>query len=521
MPNSRIPMRKVREVIRMVEKGLSHRKTSKALDVSRPTIHEYMEKFNQSGLTVSELDTMPDSSLKKLFETPNDPNELDSQRKILYELLPAYSKELTRTGVNLRVLWEEYRNRYSPCYSYSQFTYHYRTWSASQELSMHQEYKAGDKMFIDFAGDRLSIIDRQTGVARKVEVFIAVLGASQYTYVEAVENQKKDSLIRVTQNALQYYGGVPQAIIPDCLKSAVNIGSKYEAEINRAFLDLADYYKTCILPARPYEPRDKAHVENAVKIVYSNIYAPLRDKAFYSLDELNTAILELLEAYNNRKMQKMKVSRKELFLEIEEKALKPLPADLYPRKNFARVTVQYNYHVFLKEDEHYYSVPYRYAHQKVDLVYTDRDVEIFSDNERIASYPRNRNHPRYTTNPDHMPSTHRWVHDWNPENIIRRASAIGPNVETMAKKIMGICKHPEQGFKSCNGLLALFSKYEGRLDKACVRALLYKDHSYRGVLRILEKGLESFDEEPGLFPSTVEHENIRGMEYYAMEANHD
>jgi transposase len=239
---------------------------------------------------------------------------------------------------------------------------------------MHQEYKAGDKMFIDFAGDRLSIIDRQTGISKKVEVFISILGASQYTYVEATDNQKNESLIRASENALRYYGGSPHAIIPDCLKSAVNRGDKYEPEINPAYADFADHYRICVLPARPHEPRDKALVENAVKIVYSNIYAPLRDKVFYSLDELNLAIMEQLEKYNSRKMQKRNVSRKELFQEIEEKALKPLPVESYSMKDFSCVTVRFDYHIYLKADEHYYSVPFRFAKKKVNIVYSDRTV---------------------------------------------------------------------------------------------------------------------------------------------------
>jgi transposase len=522
MPNRRIPMRKVREVIRLVtEAGLSHHKTSKATGVSRPTIHDYMEKFRQSGLSLAEINSMPDSSLLKLFKSDHISNESDEKQALLYEQFPTFIKELARTGVNRRVLWEEYREKNPDGYRYSQFCFHLRTWTKAEKLSMHQNYKAGDKMFIDFAGAKLRTIDRQTGKEKLVEVFIAVLGASQYTYVEATGNQKKDNLIRATQNALQYFGGVPLAIIPDCLKSAVNKGSKYEAEINRAFLDLAEYYNTCVLPARPYEPRDKAHVENAVKIVYSNIYAPLRNQAFYTIEELNTAIQELLVLYNSRKMQDRPLSRIEFFKEIEEKALQPLPADLYPMKSFARVTVQINYHVLLKEDEHYYSVPYRHAHQKVELVYTDRVVEIFFDNIRIASHPRNREKYGYTTTHEHRPPNHQFINDWSPERLIRWGASIGLNVEVMVKKILESRTYPEQAFKSCLGVLSLEKKYQGRLDKACARALFYRDYHYRGVLRILERGLESFDEEPGLFPPTVEHENIRGMEYYAMEANHD
>jgi len=516
-------MKKIREVLRMVlEDGYSHRKTAKATGVSRPTVGEYIAKFRESGLKIDNIQVMSDSALVEVLEQKAIVEEKDKKREELYGLFPGYGKELLKTGVNLRVLWEEYRGINPDGYGYSQFCYHYGVWNNSLELSMRQEYKAGDKLFIDFTGKKLSITDRETGSVTEKEVFVAILGASQYTYVEAADNQKKESLIRACENALRYFGGAPNAIVPDCLKSGVTRGDKYEPDINPEFADFARHYGVCVLPARPHEPRDKAHVENAVKIVYSWIFAALRNRVFYSTEELYQAIREQLELYNSRTMQKLKVSRKELFLETEQNKLKPLPAERYPFKQFARATVQFNYHVYLKEDAHYYSVPYRYRGQKAEIVYSDRVVEIFIDNLRIASYARDRRKHVYTTNRDHMPQNHRWVSEWNPERLTRWGASIGVNVCEMVKRILATREHPEQGYKVCLGLLSLAKKYGNtRLDKACARALSFQHYSYQGVKRILEKGIESFEEEADLFVSAAAHENIRGGQYYDEEVRND
>jgi len=510
-------MKKIREMIRMhQEYHISHRKISKALGVSRPTIHEYIGKFEQSGLTLSEISTMSDSGLMEALERKNTVK--NGPCEALNKLFPVYSKELMKTGVNLKTLWEEYRKKYADGYGYSQFCYHYGNWNHSLEISMHQEYKAGDKMFVDFTGKKMSLTDRITGEKREVETFVGILGASQYTYVEAVGNQKKENFIRANENALRYFGGVPAAIVPDCLKSGVTKGDKYEPDINPEYEDFARHYDTCILPARPYHPKDKAHVENAVKIVYSWIFAVLRNQVFYTIEELNQAILEALENYNSKKMQKLKQSRKEVFLEIEKKELRPLPIEKYSFKNFAQATIQFNYHIYLKEDNHYYSVPYHYRGKKADLIYTDRAVEIFFENTRIAVHPRDRRKQCYTTDKNHMPPEHRWVSDWNPERIIKWGASQGHNVEEMVRNILKSREHPEQAYRACLGVLSLEKKVgKERLDKACGRALSFQHYSYKGVKRILEKGLDHYEDEPALFPKTIAHENIRGNEYYYEE----
>ena len=510
-------MKKIREVIRMIkENGLSCHITAKALDISRPTVQRYISRFEKSGLTVAEIFEMNDNDLTEIFEAkPEWDNPADSAKEALYKEFPNYSKELLRPGVNLTVLWEEYREKYPGGYGYSQFCYHYGVWKGALEISMHQEYKAGDKLFADFTGDKLTIFDRNSGENIEKEVFVALLGATQYTYVEATHSQKKEDLIRGVENALHYYGGSPKAIITDCLKSAITKGDKYEPLINPEFLHFVRHYHMCALPARPYRPRDKPHAENAVKITYSWIFAPLRNRIFYSLEELNAAIREQLEIYNNKKMQKLKVSRKELFLEIEKKELTPLPPEKYCFKNFSQATIQINYHVYLKEDSHYYSVPYQYRGKKADLITSDRTVEIFVENVRIASHPRDRRKHVYTTIREHMPPHHQWVSDWNPERLMNWGATIGKNVSEMIKRVLEGKEYPEQAYKVCLGILSLAKKVgKERLDKACLRALNFQYYSLQGIKRILDNGLDRLEEEPVLFPAVITHENIRGSKYF-------
>jgi transposase len=514
-------MKKIRDVIRIAStQSLSIREIALATGVSRPTVSGYIDKFRHSGLSMDEVGAMSDTDLTRLFDAGKPPSARDDRRDQLFEQFPHFSKELLRTGVTLQVLWEEYIAKHPEGYRYSQFCDHYRTWKGTLELSMHQEYKAGDKLFVDFTGKKLFVTDPVTGEAVPKEVFVAILGASQYTYVEATDSQKREDFIRASENTLHYYGGSPRAFVPDCLKSAVTKGDKYEPEINPEYQDFADHYGVCVLPARPHEPRDKAHVENAVKIVYSRIFAALRDRVFHSLTELNDAILEQLELYNNRKMQKLQVSRKELFMETELPALQPLRAERYQRKNFAQATVQFNYHVLLREDGHYYSVPYRCKGKKADITYNDRAVEIFVDHLRVASHLRDRRKHVYTTHPEHMPPQHRWVSDWNPERFTRWAEKLGPNVGTLVQRILAERPHPEQGYKACLGVLSLEKKYTAaRLDKACARALFYRNHSYSGVKKILEKGLDGLTEATAPARNNETHGNIRGEKYYAQEAN--
>lgn len=368
-------------------------------------------------------------------------------------------------------------------------------------------------MFVDFTGKKLQVVDKHSGEIQDVEVFVAVLGASQYTYVEAVDSQKKHDWLKVNANAIEFYGGVPAAIVPDCLKSAVIKSNRYEPDINPEYADFASHYGTTILPARPVHPKDKALVEGAVRIVYTHIFAVLRDQIFHSITELNAAIRETLTVYNTRPMQKLNVSRQQLFNQIEKDALHSLPAQRYEVKHFKSLKAQFNYHIYLSEDKHYYSLPFRYRGKQMLVSYTDSIVEIFYKNRRIAFHKRNRTPNGYSTIKDHMPTAHRAYSDWNPQRFITWAQSIGQHTEDAIKTVLKSRQHPEQSYKTCLGILNLSKNYEkSRIDNACKTALYFDRCYYKAIKNILDKGIDQY--QPDLFGPQPEHENIRGNKYY-------
>ncbi len=370
-------------------------------------------------------------------------------------------------------------------------------------------------MFVDYAGDRLVIVDRKTGKEQPVEVFVAILGASQLTYAEASLTQKSEDWIQSNERAFIYCGGVTQAIVPDNLKSGVTCSNRYEPGINVMFDDFAEHYQTVILPARVRRPQDKALVENAVNLVYQRIYAPLRNRIFYSLEELNEAIWDMLEQHNNTPFQRLKISRRELFDKIEKPVLKSLPKERYAIKQCRELTVQFNYHVELREDRHYYSVPWQLKGERMRVVYDDRNVAIYYDNIRIVQHKRDRSPNGYTTLHSHMPASHRYYAQWSSERFLKWAQAIGDDVAEIIQVVLKSRKHPEQAFKTCMGILNLVKKHgPDRLNKACVRALGFGFYSYKRIKNILDRGLE---EEPLIESRELtvsSHENIRGSQYY-------
>jgi transposase len=514
MARKRINMKKIREIIRFKETtDMSERKIAKALNISRPVVAQYLKDFDASGLTYEETKDMPDSRFLALFEKQR--NRRCSKYEKLSKLFPHFVTELKRTGVTLMTLWNEYQKEHPDCYSYSQFCYHFQVWRNASRVTMHIDHKAGDKMFVDYAGDKLAIVNRKTGKERPVEVFVAILGASQLTYAEASFSQKSEDWIRSNERAFIYCGGVSQAIVPDNLKSGVTQSNRYEPGINLMFDDFAGHYQTVILPARVRRPQDKALVENAVNLVYQRIYAPLRNRLFYSLEELNEAIWDLLKQHNNTPFQRLKISRRELFDKIEKPVLKPLPKERYTIKQCRELTVQFNYHVELREDRHYYSVPWQLKGKRVRVVYDDRNVAIYYDNVRIIQYKRDRSPNGYTTLHTHMPSHHRFYAQWSPERFIRWAQSIGDDVAEMIQVVLKSRKHPEQAFKTCMGILNLVKEHgPDRLNKACARALGFGFHSYKRIKNILDRGLEEEPPAESRQLPVSSHENIRGSQYY-------
>lgn len=521
MGQRKVSMNKLREILRLKEIcGLTLRKVARAMSLSRPVVTEYLERCAARGLDYATARDMPDDVLEALLKQSAKSDVEDTRYQALAGRFARMSKELKRVGVTRMILWEEYHRDHPDGYGYSQFCYHYQQWAHRQELSMHIEHKAGEKMFVDFAGKKLAIVDRTSGEAMPVEAFVAILGASQLIYVEAVMSQKKHDFLSASDNAIWYVGGVVEALVPDNLKSAVTKAHRYEPDLNPDYVHFARHYDLAILPARPYKPRDKALVEGAVKIVYQRIYAPLRERVFYSLEDLNAAIREELERLNNRPMKGYGRSRRELFEEVEKGALRPLPSERYRHREHCRMKVAFNYHVYLKADMHYYSVPYRYRGERVDVFYGEKTVEIYRKNERIALHPRERLKYKYTTVPDHMPPEHRYRDDWSAERFLSWADSIDGDVKTFIERVLASRRHPEQAYKSCMGILHLARAYgNGRLADACRVALRHESYTYKTLDNILKHGLERAAVQDGLFDAPLPaHENIRGREYYHTEA---
>ncbi|MCB9232096.1 MAG: IS21 family transposase [Bacteroidia bacterium] len=384
---------------------------------------------------------------------------------------------------------------------------------------MLQEHKAGDKLFVDFAGKKLSVVDPQTGEMRDMEVFVAVLGASQLMYVEAVESQQKGDFLLALANALDYFGGVPAAIVPDNLKSAVTKTDKYEPELNPDLAAFGRHYGTSILPARPYKPKDKSLAEGGVKLAYRRIYAPLRNQSFTSLRELNQAIRSHLEGHNQKPFQHRDYSRRDLFLQIEKDQLSPLPAHRWEPKTHTKATVYQNSHVWLGADKHYYSVPFAHIGKKVDVFFSAKHVEIHLNHSRIAFHLRERKAYGYSTQAHHMPSSHNFRAEWHPERFIRWAATIGPHTRELITRILNGKAHPEQAFKSCLGLLNMSKDKkigQKRLEKAAQRAIDFNQYSYRFVKNTLHHHMEDTQPEA---PNESQyrlpfHDNIRGKDYY-------
>ncbi len=384
---------------------------------------------------------------------------------------------------------------------------------------MHIEHKAGDKMFVDYTGKKMVLTDRKTGITRDAEVFVAILPASRLTYAEASESQTQEDFVRSNERALRYIEGVPAAIVPDNLKAGVLKACMYEPDLNLLFADFAEYYRTAILPTRARKPKDKAHVENAVKIIYQRVFAPLRNRTFYSIEELNLAIKDRLEDHNNRKLTKMTVSRRELFEEVERSELTPLPIHQYPINHIQpNSLVQFNYHVELKEDRNYYSVPYALKGQRVKLIYDERIVSIYHDNIRIALHKRCCHNNKYTTMRDHMPSKHRFDDKWNPDKLKWWAGNVGNDTLRAVTHILESKPHPEQAYKSCMGILSQATKHgHAILNMACRIACNAERINYGFISKEVEKLKIMYEQEEqqkqySLLPAI--HENIRGEKYY-------
>lgn len=512
MANQRVAMHLLRQILLLQQQQKSIRDIARSLGLARNTVRGYLRMLPDPATLI--LQQLSDERLDELLQSRAPMRPPDAPLTILQQRFATIDHQLTQPGVTRYGLWLDYKAEHPDGYQYTQFCHYYRLWSQRQQTSMHFDHKAGDKLFVDFAGKRLSLTNQDTGEIRPVEFFVAVLGCSQLTYAQAVASQRKEDFIIALQNALHYFGGVPRAIVPDNLKAAVTRADRYEPQINETLADFALHYQTTILPARSGKPRDKALVEGAVNILYRRIYAPLRHTVFHRLDELNAAIRPLLDAHNQMRFQNRGYSRHSQFEERERMHLMGLPNTTYLIKHYAGSRVQKNGHVLLSADKHYYSVPYRYIGQWVRLIYTSSSVEVYCQHQRIATHQRLRGQYHYSTLKEHLPPAHQWVNDWNPEAFIRRADRVGHQTRQAVEALLTSRTHPEQAYRSCQGVLSLEKKVgKERLERACERALSYQSVSYKVIRSIIERGLDNLDG-TGPVSAVPAHENIRGASAY-------
>ena len=512
MSRPRIAMRKIRDVLRLTfGEGLSRREVSRSLGIPTSTLGDYVGRARLAGLSWPLPEDLDDTALERLLFPPTPPSTT-SRPEPAWNIVHA---ELRKKGVTLQLLWLEYRELHPDGLGYSQFCHHYQAWRRHVDVVMRQRHRAGEKTFVDFAGQRIPIYDRATGeVALRAELFVAVLGASNYLFAEALSSQELANWVKGHVDAFEFFGGVSEVVVCDNLRAGVSSANRYEPELNATYQEMARHYGTAIVPARPYRPRDKAKVEVGVQIAERWIIAVLRHRRFYSLAQANEAIAACVGAINARAFKKMDGSRAELFEALERPALRALPTQRYELATWKLARVNIDYHV--EVDRHYYSVPHQLVGKQVDLRLTQGTLEVFFCARRVASHPRSSTRFAHTTDPAHMPESHRRHASWTPSRIVSWAQRTGPATASLVEAIMAARPHPEQGFRSALGIIRLADRYgPERVEAACTRALHLRSHSYRSVESILKHALDRQPlpgpPAPRILPA---HTNVRGAHYY-------
>ncbi len=508
-------MRKIKEILRLKnEVGLSVRQIAKSCSVGKSAVHEYLSRASAAGLSWPLEDSMDETSLQRVLFSSN--LQVPSSKRPLPVWADIHTELRSKKNVTLTLLWEEYKACHpKDGYQYSQFCERYGKWKGILDVCMRQEHRAGEKMFIDYCGQTVSVVNPETGEIREAEIFVAVLGASNYTFSEATWSQSLPDWIASHQRAFVYFNGVTELLIPDNLKSGVNKACRYEPDLNPTYQDMASHYGTAVIPARVRKPRDKAKVEAGVLLVERWILAVLRNRTFFSLSELNGAIEELLGRLNAKQFKKLPGSRRSQYEVLDRPALKPLPFLHYEYAEWKNTKAGIDYHIEVYR--HYYSVPYQLAQRKLNVRITASIIEVFHKGKRVASHCRSYMRGKHTTVPEHMPRSHREYLKWTPERLLGWASKTGPSTEKLAGVIMRSRPHPQQGFRSILGILRLTKTYdEKRVDAACLRALDIGSHSYKSVASILKNNLESNPLQSKLIEhKPIDHPNIRGSRYYS------
>lgn len=516
MPANRMTMRKIKEVLRLKWAcGLSHRQIARATGVSVGAVSQYAAMAKAAGLDWPQADSLNEDTLEQRLFGAQKPANSPGGR--VTPDFPYLHRELRRKGVTLQLLWEEYleANPGIPIYQYTQFCCRYRDWAATLKRSMRQQHRAGEKLFADFAGQMVPILDAEGGLAFEASMFVAVLGASNYTYACATRGQTTADWIGGMVCAMEYAGGVPELLVPDNPRALVARPDRYEPVLSRTAEDFVHHYGTAMLPARPRKPQDKAKVETGVLIVERWILARLRNHRFYSLGELNKAIKKLVADLNDRPFKKLPGTRREWFERLDRPVLRPLPPRRYEVATFKQCRVNVDYHVEI--DGHYYSVPHALVRKAVEARVTRHTIEILYGGKRVALHARNTRKGSHSTVKEHMPVAHRAHLEWTPGRLLNWAASIGPSVAVIVEYQLTHKSHPEMGYRACLGLLSLAKKYgKERLEAACARAVAIGSLTRKSVVSILENHL---DRQATLPVSQAEwhspmHDNVRGPDYY-------
>ena len=499
---------RIKQIIRLFDQGETIKAIRRSCGVSRNSIRFYLRRLKELGISFSEALEMDNPLLQeKIF---SHIQEESLRQELLHSKAEFFAQELKRKGVTRQLLWEEYRKENPQGYGYSQFCYYLQQHKRVREAVMVQQHPPGEQFEVDFTGVKLKYADKATGEIVPCEVFVAVLSNSNYTFIKAIHDQKLENVIGGCVSALEYFGGSPKVIVPDNFRTAVTQSNRYEPRINDVFLDMANYYGMAVIPARPYKPRDKPRVERGVNLVYQRIFAPLRNKTFGSLHELNLALAQENEKFNDRRMPQFDCSRRQLFEQNEKPLLQPLPAEPYELHQYLELTVQCNCYIYISRSRQYFSVPFRLIGQKVKVVRTESSVVIYYKGDRIATHPVDVN-KKYNDIPDHLPSHHKhYLASKNQTEILQHAENLGPEVKMVVEMVLKRGIHPEQNYKTCQGIFSLARKISAAtLREACRIAMEFGVVTYRDIQRIATGQYANRNPKPAS-SSLPDHENIRG-----------
>jgi transposase len=514
MPQKVLSMRKIREVLRLrYDLGLLQQEIARSCSIGQSSVHRYLERASAAGLSWPLAEDYDDRRLNELL-FPAEPTGERPPARAPLDFAEIQRQLQSHKHVTLQLLWEEYRQSQPEGYRYSRFCELYRRWQRKQDVVLRQDHRAGEKMFVDWAGDTIPIYDRGSGEPQPASLFVAALGASSYTFARATASQNLANWIECHIQAFEFFQGTTTLIVPDNPRTGVTRACRYEPDLNRTYLELAQHYAVAIMPARPYKARDKAKVEAAVLLAERWLIAVLRHEKFFSLADLNQAIAQLLERLNQRPFRKQEGTRASLYATLDRPALQALPAERYVVAEWKTVRVNLDYHV--EVDRHYYSVPHQLAREQLETRSTSTTVEIFYRGKRVASHLRSFAAYRHSTQPEHMPKSHQAHLEWTPSRLIHWGQGVGEATGQLIRNILESKPHPEIGYRACLGIQSLGKRFSSiRLEAACRRALEAQAYSYQSVKSILQRGLDrqlSLGSEAQR--SSPEHENLRGRDYY-------